>query len=153
MKLTEILTADRVVNGKTVSSKKKALEELSALLGSGEADIAEAGIFSSLTSRERLGSTGLGHGVAIPHGRLPGIEGSIGAFMRLKQSVEYDAHDGCRVDLIFGLLVPENASDVHLKHLAAIAEMFSDESFCRSLRESPDSAALYQCLAAFESAH
>lgn len=149
MKLAEILSADRVSSGQTYTSKKKALEELSALLAKG-AKTDAADILSSLAAREKLGSTGLGHGVAIPHGRMAGISGSVGAFMRLKHPLDYDAHDGQGVDLIFGLLVPQNASETHLKHLAAIAEMFSDEAFCKQMRAAGDDAALFALLNSFK---
>ena len=152
MKLAEILSADRVASGHTFTSKKKALEELSTLLAKG-AGVAATDILTSLSGREKLGSTGLGHGVAIPHGRMAGIPGSIGAFMRLKHPLDYDAHDGNGVDLIFGLLVPQNASETHLKHLAAIAEMFSDDAFCRKMRDAADDAALFALLNAYTSSN
>lgn len=148
MKLAEILSADRVASGHTFTSKKKALEELSALLAKGSG-LSATDILTSLTGREKLGSTGLGHGVAIPHGRMAGITSSVGAFMRLKHPLDYDAHDGQGVDLIFGLLVPQNASETHLKHLAAIAEMFSDEIFCKKMREATDDAGLFALLNSF----
>ena len=150
MKLSEILSPDRVVSGTAANSKKKALEELAGLLGSGSDNIASADVFSSLTGREKLGSTGLGHGVAIPHGRIGGIDRSVGAFIRLKHPVDYEAHDGHPVDLVFGLLVPEEATDEHLQHLAAVAEIFSDNGFCQKLRETDSSRELHQMLAGFE---
>lgn len=149
MKLTEILSADRVVSGTAVTSKKKAVEELSNLLAAGAANLGSHEVFSSLTGREKLGSTGLGHGVAIPHGRVAGIERSVGAFMRLKHPVDYDAHDGNPVDLIFGLLVPQQATEAHLKHLAAVAEMFSDDAFCAKLRAAGDNATLFSLLSGY----
>ena len=149
MKLSEIVAADRVVSGMAVTSKKKALEELSNLLAAGAANLSNQEVFNSLVGREKLGSTGLGHGVAIPHGRVSGIDRSVGAFMKLKHPVDYDSHDGNPVDLVFGLLVPNNASDTHLKHLAAVAEMFSDDAFCTKLRGAADSAALNQLLAGY----
>ena len=149
MKLTEILGADRVVSGTAVSSKKKVLEELSNLLATGAATLTSQEVFNSLTGREKLGSTGLGHGVAIPHGRVSGIDRSVGAFMRLKHPVDYDSHDGNPVDLVFGLLVPQTATEVHLKHLAAVAEMFSDEAFCAKLRATNESAALFNLLSGY----
>ncbi len=149
MKLSEILSADRVSHGATLSSKKKALEELSALLSKGTGTLTSSEVFTALTGREKLGSTGLGHGVAIPHGRMAGVDSSVGAFMRLKQPVEYDAHDGNPVDLVFGLLVPQTATEAHLKHLAAIAEMFSDEEFCAKLRAASDDKALYALLSTY----
>lgn len=143
MKLTEILAATRVVSGVTVTSKKRALEEMSKLLAKGSGTVTEGEIFTALTAREKLGSTGLGHGVAIPHGRMSGVEGSIGALIRLKHPVDYDAHDGNTVDLLFGLVVPQQATETHLKHLAAIAELFSDEAFCKQARAATDDAALF----------
>jgi len=147
MKLAEILSASRVVAGVTVTSKKRALEEMSKLLAKGAGTVTDAEIFTSLTSREKLGSTGLGHGVAIPHGRMSGVDSSIGALIRLKHPVDYDAHDGQTVDLLFGLVVPQQATETHLKHLAAIAELFSDEAFCKQARAAADDAALYALVA------
>lgn len=149
MKLSEILGADRVLSGPSVTSKKKALEELSTLLAKGASALNAGDVFNSLTGREKLGSTGLGHGVAIPHGRMAGVETSVGAFMRLKHPVDYDSHDGNPVDLVFGLLVPQAATEAHLKHLAAIAEMFSDEAFCAKLRGASDDRALYSLLSGY----
>ncbi|HEX4871496.1 MAG TPA: PTS IIA-like nitrogen regulatory protein PtsN [Nevskiaceae bacterium] len=150
MKLTEILSADRVVSGLSVTSKKKALEELAGLLAKGAPGLAATEVFNALTGREKLGSTGLGHGVAIPHGRMSGVDGSVGAFMRLKHPVDYDAHDGNPVDLVFGLLVPQAATEAHLKHLAAIAEMFSDDAFCAQLRKAGTDAELHGLIAHYK---
>ncbi|MFT4046456.1 MAG: PTS sugar transporter subunit IIA [Solimonas sp.] len=152
MKIAEILSAERVSLEHTFTSKKKALEELSQLLARGVDGVSPGDILGSLTAREKLGSTGLGHGVAIPHGRLAGIDGSIGAFMRLKHPLDYEAHDGHPVDLIFGLLVPQGATEAHLKHLAAIAEMFSDEAFCKKAREAVDNKALFQIISDYQPA-
>ncbi|HUS24334.1 MAG TPA: PTS sugar transporter subunit IIA [Candidatus Binatia bacterium] len=146
MKLNAILAVDRVATGVAVTSKKKALEELSRLLEKGTGKVSAPEIFNSLTAREKLGSTGLGHGVAIPHGRMAGVGGSVGAFLRLKHAVDYDAHDGQPVDLVFGLVVPTAATEEHLKHLAAIAEKFSDEDFCRQMRDAADERGLFELL-------
>ncbi|WP_028009395.1 PTS sugar transporter subunit IIA [Solimonas flava] len=152
MKIADILSAERVSLGHTFTSKKKALEELSQLLARGAEGVSAADILASLSAREKLGSTGLGHGVAIPHGRIAGVSDSVGAFMRLKHPLDYEAHDGHPVDLIFGLLVPQGATEAHLKHLAAIAEMFSDESFCKKAREAADDRALFQLIADYKPA-
>ena len=146
MKLNAILSADRVLSGVAVTSKKKALEELSKLLAKGAAELSANDIFNGLTAREKLGSTGLGHGVAIPHGRMQGVGASVGAFVRLKHPVDYDAHDGQPVDLVFGLVVPVAATEEHLKHLAAIAEKFSEEEFCKKVRAAKDDKALHALL-------
>jgi nitrogen PTS system EIIA component len=150
MMISEILGADRVLSGVTFTSKKKALEELAKLLAHGQPSIAANDILTSLTAREKLGSTGLGRGVAIPHGRIAGVSSSVGAFMRLKHPLDYDAHDGNPVDLVFGLMVPQNANEEHLKHLAAIAELFSDEAFCTQLRSAESDAALFTLIARYQ---
>jgi len=146
MTLAEILSNSRVAVGQTVTSKKRALEEIARLLALGAPSVSQADILASLANREKLGSTGLGHGVAIPHGRMAGVSTSVGAFLRLKHPVEYEAHDGRSVDLIFGLVVPQNATSEHLKHLAAIAEKFSDDDFCASVRGAADGAAVHALL-------
>lgn len=151
MNLSDIVSLDRVVTGTAATSKKRALEELSKLLARGTPELSAGDILNSLAAREKLGSTGLGHGVAIPHGRMNGVRTSVGAFMRLKHAVDYEAHDGQAVDLLFGLLVPQAATEEHLKHLAAIAERFADEDFCAKVRAAPDDPALFRLIADFES--
>ena len=146
MKLNAILSADRVASGVMATSKKKVLEELSKLLAKGTNALTAGDIFNGLTAREKLGSTGLGHGVAIPHGRMAGITNSVGAFIRLKHPVDYEAHDGQAVDLVFGLVVPVAATEAHLKHLAAIAEKFSDDEFCKKIRGADSEGAVYGLL-------
>jgi PTS system nitrogen regulatory IIA component len=141
MKLSDILSSNRIAVGVTVTSKKRALEDLSKLLALGAPAVSAQDVLSSLTAREKLGSTGLGHGVAIPHGRIPGVSTTIGAFVRLRHPVDYEAHDGRTVDLMFGLLVPQQATGEHLKHLAAIAEKFSDDAFCDALRSADNEGA------------
>ncbi len=148
MKLAEILKDSRVAAGVAVTSKKRALEEISKLLALGAPSVSHVEILASLAGREKLGSTGLGHGVAIPHGRMAGVSASVGAFIRLKHPVDYDTHDGQPVDLIFGLLVPQNATGEHLQHLAAIAEKFSDDDFCAQVHAAKDEAALHALLTA-----
>jgi PTS system nitrogen regulatory IIA component len=118
------------------SSKKRVLEQAARLLaGSGDEPDAEQ-IFERLLERERLGSTGLAGGVALPHARMPGIEESRGAFLRLAEGVEFDALDGGPVDLVFALLVPENANEEHLQLLARLAAMFNEEELRERLRKA-----------------
>lgn len=143
MTISAILTADRVLSGVTFTSKKKALEALSKLLIQDHESLMPADVLTALTGREKLGSTGLGRGVAVPHGRLAGIDSTVGALMRLKHPLDYDAPDGTRVDLLFGLIVPRSTDEAHLKHLASITEMFADEAFCATLRDTEDAAALH----------
>lgn len=146
MKLADILSSGRIATGIAVTSKKRALEEIARLLALGTEGLTAADIVTSLANREKLGSTGLGHGVAIPHGRVAGITQSVGAFIRLKHPVDYDTHDGQPVDLIFGLLVPQHATGEHLQHLAAIAEKFSDDDFCAAVHAAKDETALHALL-------
>lgn len=148
MKLAEILVVDRVSCDVVVASKKRALEEIARLLALGAPSIEPADILNGLAGREKLGSTGLGHGIAIPHARMNGIEHSTGALMRLRHPVDFDSHDSQPVDLVFGLLVPQQATGEHLKHLATIAEKFSEDEFCEKARSAPDAAALHALLVA-----
>ncbi len=146
MNFSEIISADRIRVGVDADSKKKALEEMAALLARGCEGLSAEDIRTSLSAREKLGSTGLGHGVAIPHGRIPGVSNSVGAFVRLARPVDYEAHDEQPVDLLFGLVVPPVASEQHLQHLAAIAELFSDEAKCEALRSAESAEAIHSII-------
>lgn len=136
IKLSKLLTLSRISCDTHATSKKRALEQLSGLLAEGQSDLSQKGIFDSLIARERLGSTGFGHGVAIPHGRVGGNEASLGALVRLDQPIDFDAADQQQVDLLFALLVPEHSTDEHLQILASLAEMFSDPMMLKRLREA-----------------
>ena len=146
MNISDLLTAGRVACRSDVVSKKRVLELVSELIAAGASGVDARAIFDSLIGRERLGSTGLGNGVALPHGRLAGTEQALGAFVRLGKGVEFDAIDGQPVDLVFALLVPEHFTDEHLKILAHLAEMFSDRAFCERLRTTPADADLHALL-------
>ena len=146
MKIGEIIRPDRVQFQPDIHSKKRALEEISRLLAAGAPALDADNILGSLTSREKLGSTGLGGGVAIPHGRVRGIDNSVGSFLRIDAGVDYEASDGRKVDLVFGLLVPQNCNEEHLKILAQLAEMFLDETFCARARVTSDPLLLHDLL-------
>lgn len=146
MHLLDLLAPARVLAGVKVSSKKRLLEQLAQLLGDGDAD-RERALFDSLCQRERLGSTGLGHGVAIPHGRSAALGVATGAFVRLSEPVDFGASDGEPVDLLFALAVPEHFTQQHLVLLAQLAEMFADEAFRQRLRSAADSEAVYRLIA------
>ena len=149
MNIADLISKDRVQAVTELSSKKRTLEELSAALARAAPFLTDADVFASLVSREKLGSTGLGQGVAIPHGRMRALNESVGAFLRLGQGIDFEASDGGPVDLIFGLLVPEDTTEEHLQILAGLAEMFTDDDFCRRLRAADDDEALYELLAAY----
>lgn len=153
MHLIDLLVPARVVAGTAVSSKKRLLELLSGLLADGHDPEVERRVFDSLCSREKLGSTGLGHGVAIPHGRTNALARASGAFVRLADPIDFGALDGQPVDLVFALAVPEHFTNEHLLLLSQLAEMFGDAAFCARLRAAPDSAALHALLADWQLAH
>ena len=119
-------------------SKKRVLEQAAHLLSGSDDQTQIEQIFARLLARERLGSTGLAAGVALPHARLPGLTRSRAAFMRLHQAVDFDSQDGQPVDLVFVLLVPEEATDDHLHLLAALARLFRDAAVCHTLRTTHD---------------
>jgi len=138
MNIDELINPERIAYDAHAGSKKRTLELISGLLTANNPNMTEDEIFESLIERERLGSTGLGHGVAIPHARLKGREEAIGAFIKLDAGIDFDAIDQQPVDLVFALLVPEHYTDEHLHILANLAEIFSDEPFCEKLRNSED---------------
>lgn len=127
-------------------SKKRVLEHLSHLLADQTPGMDADQLYESLLYRERLGSTGIGEGVAIPHCRLAGCQKSVGAFLKLSEPVDFDAIDDQPVDLVFALVVPDEQHDEHLKVLAAIAGMLQDEQKRRQLRSISDSQSLYEKL-------
>jgi len=145
MLLSDLVAPNAVIPALKVNSKKQALQELAAraavLTGQGERTI-----FEILLQREKLGSTGVGNGIAIPHGKLPKLEHLFGLFARLDRPVEFEALDGQPVDLIFLLLAPEAAGADHLKALARVARLLRDPEVARKLRESRDAEALYAVL-------
>ncbi|HXZ51840.1 MAG TPA: PTS IIA-like nitrogen regulatory protein PtsN [Burkholderiales bacterium] len=147
--VAKLLPTANVVLELSVSSKKRLFEQV-GLLFENNHGIARNLIFDSLFARERLGSTALGQGVAIPHGRIKGLKEAIGAFLRLAQPVPFDAPDGKPVNLVFVLLVPEQATEKHLQILSELAQMFSDRPLRESMSAAPDAAALHQIVTAWE---
>jgi PTS system nitrogen regulatory IIA component len=145
--ISDILTAERVVCGVQVASKKRALEKLSDLIASAVPDLAPGEVFDCLIARERLGSTGLGHGIALPHGRVRQVDRAVGAFMRLGAGVDYDAVDQQPVDMLFGLLLPDSGAEEGLQLLAALAERFDDPGLRERLRASERCEDLFALIA------
>lgn len=146
MLISDLLSPERIRCDVQSSSKKRLLEIISEELARNSDEFSEREIFESLCARERLGSTGLGKGVAIPHGRVKGSRHVEASFIRLKKPVPFDAVDGQPVDLLFCLAVPEDCGEDHLKLLAQVAELFSDPELLRQLREANDSGRLMQLL-------
>ena len=144
--LGEIFSPDRVCCDVDASSKKKTLEILSELMSSAQGTPDSRAVADRLLAREKLGSTALGHGVAIPHGRCANLSSAVAAFIKLREGVDFDAPDGEPVDLVVGLLVPEECTDGHLQLLAQLAELFSQEELREKLRRPISAAELLQIL-------
>jgi PTS system nitrogen regulatory IIA component len=138
MQPADILTRRRVGLSSKAASKKRLLEEAAELLAGGLEELTGEQVYERLLERERLGSTGLSGGVALPHARIAGIDEARGAFLRLAEPVDFDAMDGQPVDLVFALLVPEEATDEHLQLLASLARAFSDEAVRERLRQAEE---------------
>lgn len=139
--ISKILPVSNIIADLDVSSKKRAFEQ-AGLLFENHNGIARAIVFDALFDREKHGSTGLGQGVAIPHGRIKGLKEAIGALFRLANPVPFDAPDGLPVGTLFILLVPEAATERHLQLLSELAQMFSSKTFRDQLAAAPDAAAI-----------
>ncbi len=146
MPLTDLVTPDAVVPTLKVNSKKQAVQELAAKAAK-LTGLNERTVFETLLQRERLGSTAVGNGIAIPHGKLPKLDRLFGLFARLERPVDFEALDGQPVDLVFLLLAPETAGADHLRALARVARVLRDQDTARKLRESRDAEAIYAVLA------
>ena len=144
--IARLLPLDNVVANLDASSKKRVFEQ-AGILFENRQSVARSTVYDALFAREKLGSTGLGQGIAIPHGRIKGLKTPVGAFFRLVSPVQFDAPDGKPVELIFVLLVPEAANEHHLQLLSELAQMFSDKSFREQLASAPDATALHELFA------
>ncbi|SDU45940.1 PTS IIA-like nitrogen regulatory protein PtsN [Stappia sp. ES.058] len=145
MDLSDLISPQAVVPSLKVNSKKQALQELAAKAAT-VTGLPERDIFDTLLQRERLGSTGVGNGIAIPHGKLVALDRLVGLFARLDRPIDFDALDDQPVDLVFVLLAPEGAGADHLKALARIARRMRDAGTVAKLRASDDASALYTLL-------
>jgi len=143
--IAPLLPGSNVMLDVDVSSKKRVFEQV-GLRFENNHQLARSQVFDSLFAREKLGSTGLGQGVAIPHGRIKGLKEALGALVRMKQPIPFDAPDGQPVGLIFVLLVPDRATDVHLQILSELAQMFSDKAFRERLLAAPSASELHQLI-------
>ncbi len=143
MHLIDLLTPSRTLAKAQVSGKKRLLELCAKVLAAEGSEEHERALYDALCARERMGSTGLGHGVAIPHGRSSGISTAVGAFVQLEDPIDFGAHDGEPVDLIFALAVPEHFQQQHLVLLSQLAELFGNEENRKKLRDANQSQELY----------
>ncbi len=158
MNLETLISSNAVISNNDIKSKKRALELLAELLANeanrikqsasqpAEEEIDALDIFQLLTDREKLGSTSMGHGVALPHTRTSLTEHAIGAFLKLEKGVDFDSPDEQKTDLIFALMVPEHYTDEHLKILAYLATLFNNANFCKAIRDTSDQGEIYKHL-------
>ncbi len=144
MQIGQILAPERVRIDAPATSKKSVLEALAGLIAGDEPDVTQAQVFDSFIARERLGSTGLGHGVAIPHCRVDNATEARAAIIRTDQPVDFDAIDGQPADLFFALAVPAESTQEHLDILATLAGMFSDRSLVAQLRDVDSAQGLFR---------
>lgn len=147
--LAKILAANNVVLDLEVSSKKRAFEQ-AGLIFENNCSIARSVVSDNLFARERLGSTGLGHGVAVPHGRIKGLKAPLAAFVRLKEAIPFESPDGQPVKLLVFLLIPDHVTQQHLEILSEVAEMFSDENFRNVLATDPDASSVHARIVAWQ---
>lgn len=148
MEIQSLLSPSRTLSGQQASSKKNALELLAQTIARDFAGVDADDLLRRLLARERLGSTGIGHGIAIPHCRFDQAEGAVGALITLAHPVDFDSIDGEPVDILFAMLVPEAAHSEHLKNLAALASALNNASLRQNLRSATSSQELYQAATA-----
>ncbi len=142
--LHQVLIAERTYVEDFGASKKKVLQTIAERLAKTLSDVSDIELFDQLIARERLGSTGIGSGVAVPHCRLNGLQSPIAALVKLPQGVDFEAIDKAPVDLIFALIVPTDATDEHLQLLASVVERVNDPDVLRVIRNATTSETLYE---------
>lgn len=164
MNLDTLISSNAVISNNDIKSKKRALELLAETLAEDaillnqpatddehDSDTIDAlEIFHLLTEREKLGSTSMGHGVALPHTRTNLTDHAIGAFLKIDKGIDFDSPDDQATDLIFALMVPEHYTDEHLKILAYLATLFSDEDFCKTIRSTSNTQDIYNHLISWQ---
>lgn len=154
MAIIDYLTSDRIALQAELRNKREVLDKMADLLASHNNDLNEDSIVTALINRERLGSTAMGHHVAIPHGRMEGLKAPVAAIIQLTSKIDFrESKDAGaqNVDLVAGLIVPADATSEHLQLLANLAEMFVDESFCQQLREFDNSNDMLDAIQNFQS--
>jgi len=149
MTISALLSPQNIFLDTKISSKKKLLEFIATAVAE-QTQLSQSAIFINLLDRERLGSTGLGKGFAVPHARLSDLDKTIGCFIRLSNAVNFEAPDHQPVDLIFAILIPQEATDEHLQILSSLARIFSQAEVCAAIRKAGDSAEIAQLIDAAE---
>ncbi len=153
MQLDAILTPARTLCRISASSKKRVLETAAQLICQDLPGFDANMLFGNLVARERLGSTGLGQGIAIPHCRLKDLDRVVGSLITLEQPIDFESIDDRPVDILFVLIVPDEATQEHLNTLAALAELFNQSEFCVQLRAARDAGQLYDAALSFAAGH
>ena len=146
MNICSLLNQERIATQQPLCSKKKVLEVFSSILAADIENYSQGQIFDQLVIRDRLGSMGLGHGVALPHCRLSNLSRPLSAVLTLQKGIDFDAPDAQLVDIVFCLVVPEHADQEHLQILAQLAKYFADTKLCQQIRQAQSGQALLNCL-------
>ena len=147
--ISQLLPSANIIVGLDVTSKKRVFEQVGLLFENAN-QIARNLVFDSLFAREKLGSTGLGQGIAIPHGRIKGLREAVAALVTMKEAIPFDAPDGLPVNIACILLVPEKATDKHLQILSELAQMFSDKQFRDGILQCKDADAVHKLITDWE---
>lgn len=146
MQIKDFISEEGIVFSSSVSSKKRALEILSETLTYQAQDLNKNKVLDALLAREKLGTTGLGNGIAIPHSRMPDLDNIYVSILKLEEGIEYEASDELPVTFLFSLIVPEDANDEHLQLLASLAELLDNKKLRDSIQECSNASELYQIL-------
>ncbi|ODN66412.1 PTS sugar transporter subunit IIA [Methylophaga muralis] len=141
-----LVNADNISFHDEATSKKRVIENLSRMLAANTSAATAEKIFQVLLERERLGSTGLGKGVAIPHARVPDLTHTVAAMLTLETPIDFESADSKPIDIAFGLLVPEDDTEHHLQHLSRLVTLFRDEDICSRIRQASSADAIFELL-------
>jgi len=151
MSISSLLATDRIFTDQPISSKKKLLEFI-AEKAAEELSLAQNEVYNKLLERERLGSTGLGKGIAVPHARLSNLDDAHACLVKLREAIDYDAPDKQKVDLVFVLFIPQESTEQHLQILASLARIFSQKSITEAIRISTSAQEIIDIIAQAEAA-
>ncbi len=149
MTISALLSPQKIFLDSEVTSKKKLLELIANIVAD-KTQLAQSTIYNNLLNRERLGSTGLGRGIAVPHARVPDLEQTIGCFFRLKEPVNFESPDNQPVDLVFTIVIPEEATEEHLLILSSLARIFSQADVCEAIRSATSKEEIEQIIQSAE---
>ncbi|MEW6445364.1 MAG: PTS sugar transporter subunit IIA [Pseudomonadota bacterium] len=146
LSIADILSPERVKLNQECPSKKRALELIGQIIAQAQDGLESWAVFDTLLARERLGSTGVGRGIAIPHGKIGGLREPVGAFIRLSEGIDFGSPDGQPVNMLFAILVPEGGESAHLAILGQLARRFSDPEFCAAIRDTASAEVAFSLL-------